>query len=147
MLQVLHSLHRSVCSPCRIGDTDQPAPSAALPTQITMLQVLHWPHTGACSNCCTGHPDQHAPNVALATRINMRCDAMKSRSAPQNKHKPAQKRGGERRGEQKRRGRGEAIRAGGKRHTSRSSGKCPNPAPRHPYGRGGLSKARRSEDG
>ena len=31
----------------------------------------------------------------------MRCDAMKSRSAPQNKHKPAQKRGGEGRGEQK----------------------------------------------
>ena len=60
MLQLLHWPHRSACSNCCTGHTDQHAPSAALATQIGMLQVLHWPHGSACSNCCTGHKDQHA---------------------------------------------------------------------------------------
>ena len=83
MLQLLHWPHRSACSNCCTGHTDQHAPSAALATQIGMLQVLHWPHGSACSNCCTrhrfqhdskcctGHADHHARTAALVTRISM----------------------------------------------------------------------------
>ena len=71
MLQLLHWPHRSACSNCCTGHTDQHAPSAALATQIGMLQLLHWPHRSACSKCCTSHMDQHAPTAALATQMSM----------------------------------------------------------------------------
>ena len=49
MLQLLHWPHRSACSNCCTGHTDQHAPNAALVTQISMLQLLHWPQGSACS--------------------------------------------------------------------------------------------------
>ena len=65
MLQLLHWPHRSACSNCCTGHTDQHAPSAALATQIGMLQVLPWPRTSTCSNCCTGYKDQPARHALL----------------------------------------------------------------------------------
>ena len=65
MLQLLHWPHRSACSNCCTGHTDQHAPSAALATQISKPQVLHWQHRSPCSNRCTGHKDQHARHELL----------------------------------------------------------------------------------
>ena len=51
ILQLLHWPHRSACSNCCTGHTDQHAPSVALAAQLSMLQVLHWQQGSAYSTC------------------------------------------------------------------------------------------------
>ena len=58
MLQLLHWPHRSACSNCCTGHTDQHAHNVALATQISMPQVLHWRNRSVCSNCCTGKKER-----------------------------------------------------------------------------------------